>query len=310
MTNPTSNFGWQMPTSTDLVTDLPADFAVFGQAVDTSMADLKGGTTGQILSKATATDMDFTWITNDVGDITAVTAGTGISGGGTSGAVTITNSMATEITAKGDLIVGTGSATFDNLPVGSNSQILVADSSTSTGLKWATPAVASSGMTLITKASFSAVADTGTTFDNVFSSTYDNYFAVYNVSSSTTSGDFQLQLRYAGPTTQTTTYFWITNLIEGAGPSSTLSRNTSDSVIKVAEYCGSAAYALAGIINLQNILSTGSRPSFVTNAFGAEFQNQQLSSGNQDTSRAYTGLLFKASAGNITGTVSIYGLAK
>ena len=78
-----------MPTSTDLVTDLPADFEVFGQAVDTSLADLKGGTTGQILSKASATDMDFTWVANDVGDITAVTAGTGITGGGTSGAVTV-----------------------------------------------------------------------------------------------------------------------------------------------------------------------------------------------------------------------------
>ena len=54
-----------MPTSTDLVTDLPADFAVFGQAVDTSMADLKGGTTGQVLSKASNTDMDFTWIEQD-----------------------------------------------------------------------------------------------------------------------------------------------------------------------------------------------------------------------------------------------------
>jgi len=65
MTNPTSNFGWQMPTSTDLVTDLPADFEVFGQAVDTAMADLKGGTTGQVLSKASNTNMDFTWIEQD-----------------------------------------------------------------------------------------------------------------------------------------------------------------------------------------------------------------------------------------------------
>jgi hypothetical protein len=89
MTNPTSNFGWQMPTPTDLVTDLPADFEVFGQAVDTSMADLKGGTTGQILSKATNTDMDFTWITNDVGDITAVTVSSPLTGGGTSGSVSV-----------------------------------------------------------------------------------------------------------------------------------------------------------------------------------------------------------------------------
>ena len=54
-----------MPTATDLVTDLPADFEVFGQAVATSMADLLGGTTGQVLSKASNTDMDFTWIEQD-----------------------------------------------------------------------------------------------------------------------------------------------------------------------------------------------------------------------------------------------------
>jgi hypothetical protein len=76
MSNPTSAFGWQMPTSSDLVTDLPADFEVFGQAVDTSLADLKGGTTGQVLSKASNTDMDFTWIAAD--DTTlAISAQTG-----------------------------------------------------------------------------------------------------------------------------------------------------------------------------------------------------------------------------------------
>lgn len=63
MANPTNPFNWQMPTSTDLVTDLPADFEVFGQAVATSMADLLGGTTGQFLTKATNTNMDFTWVT-------------------------------------------------------------------------------------------------------------------------------------------------------------------------------------------------------------------------------------------------------
>jgi hypothetical protein len=89
MANPTSNYGWQMPTNTDLVKDLPADFEVFGQAVDTALGDLLGGTSGQILAKNSNTNMDFVWITNDVGDITAVNTNSPLTGGGTSGALTL-----------------------------------------------------------------------------------------------------------------------------------------------------------------------------------------------------------------------------
>jgi hypothetical protein len=115
MANPTSSFGWQMPTPTDLVTDLPADFEVFGQAVDTDFAGLLGGTTGQVLSKTSDTDLAFTWIAQD--DSNA-----------------IQNAI---VDAKGDLIGATAADTPARLAVGTDGQVLTADSTEATGLKWA-----------------------------------------------------------------------------------------------------------------------------------------------------------------------------
>jgi hypothetical protein len=129
-----------VPTSTDLVKDGATAIELLGDSIDASLVDLKGGTTGQVLSKTSDTDMDFTWVTDAAGDITGVTAGTGISGGGTSGTVTVTNSMATAIDAKGDLIGGTGADTFARLGVGADGTVLTADSAEATGLKWATAA--------------------------------------------------------------------------------------------------------------------------------------------------------------------------
>jgi hypothetical protein len=168
MTNPTSNFGWQMPTSTDLVTDLPADFEVFGQAVDTSLADLKGGTSGQVLSKASNTDMDFTWVAQD--DSNA-----------------IQNAI---VDAKGDLIAATAADTPARLAVGTNGQVLTADSTAATGLKWA---AAGGGLTLISATTI-GTSVSSVTVSSAFSSTYDNYFITVNGGTSTANGNILIQL--------------------------------------------------------------------------------------------------------------------
>jgi hypothetical protein len=65
MATTTTNFGWDIPQSTDLVKDGATAMAALGQDIDTAFVDLKGGTTGQVLSKASGTDLDFTWIAQD-----------------------------------------------------------------------------------------------------------------------------------------------------------------------------------------------------------------------------------------------------
>jgi hypothetical protein len=71
MATTTPNFGWAVPTSTDLVKDGAVAIETLGDSIDASLVDLKGGTTGQVLAKASNTDMDFTW-TADAGGATSL----------------------------------------------------------------------------------------------------------------------------------------------------------------------------------------------------------------------------------------------
>ena len=57
----TPNFNWPLIEPTDFVTNLPADFETFADAVDADLAGLLGGTTGQVLTKDSNTDHDFSW---------------------------------------------------------------------------------------------------------------------------------------------------------------------------------------------------------------------------------------------------------
>lgn len=121
MATTTTNFGWDIPQSTDLVKDGATAIAALGQDIDTALVDLKGGTTGQVLAKASATDLDFSWVAQD--DSNA-----------------IQNAI---VDAKGDLIGATAADTPARLAVGTNGQVLTADSTAATGLKWAAAAGAS-----------------------------------------------------------------------------------------------------------------------------------------------------------------------
>ena len=94
----TTNFGWETPDDTDLVKDGAAAIRTALGGVDTSFVDLKGGTSGQVLSKASNTDLDFTWIAQDDMSL-AINAQTGTSytavlGDATNTIVTMDNASA------------------------------------------------------------------------------------------------------------------------------------------------------------------------------------------------------------------------
>jgi hypothetical protein len=128
--NPTTNYGFVLPQSTDLVTDLPADFDVALQGVDTQLKALQPGTTLGDLAYSSATANTNTRL--GIGTSGQVLA---VSGGGVP--AWTTTSDVTPLTTKGDLFTFT---TVDaRIGIGANNTVLTADSAEATGMKWATP---------------------------------------------------------------------------------------------------------------------------------------------------------------------------
>jgi hypothetical protein len=272
----TTNFGWETPDDTDLVKDGALAIRTLGSAIDTSLVDLKGGTTGQVLSKASNTDMDFSWVSD----------ATGI--------------PATIFDAKGDIIAASAADTAARLAVGTNGQVLTADSTTSTGLKWATPA---GGLTKITSSTFSAVSSVSV--NNCFSSTYDHYRIIVEASASAAQ-DIAQRWRVSGSDNTSSIYDYGYVYVTGtAGPTRASANNATSnswayngtgepSYISVDVYYPFSSARQTGFTGLSVSYESDSSANYI--------------GGNHNSNASFDGFtLFPKTSGTITGKVTVYG---
>jgi hypothetical protein len=242
------------------------------------------------------------WVSvGNTGDITGVTAGTGLTGGGTSGTVTLTNDMATTITAKGDLLVGTGSATYDNLAVGTDGYTLVADSGETTGLKWAAPAVDTNGFVYVGGATFTTVSSFSFA-NNTFTSSYKNYKIFVYFTAYTTASDLTIRCRTAGSDFTSGNYFYGTARQPYSG-SYTATNGSAETAWKIGlnDYYDRSAVEFT----YYDPKGAGDRMTFtgmvdnIGGAFGGLYQN---GTSNVDA------LTFAKASGNMSGFYRVYGL--
>jgi hypothetical protein len=213
------------------------------------------------------------------------------------------------MTTTGDTIYSSSGSTPARLGIGSSGQVLTVASGVPS---WATPAAGGGGaFVFISRTSFTNAASQA--FDSVFTSTYKVYCAViedlYNASDA--SGDLQLQMRYAGPTTQTSTYYATDLSATYSTTSTTVTPSSNTAAAILASTSSNSNYPAMGMIYFGHVGNASERPTYFGNFQETNDTNTIVTfGGNNDTARTYTGFLLKASVGTgITGTVSIYGLA-
>jgi hypothetical protein len=270
-------FGWEEPDDVDLVKDGAAAIRTLGNAIDTSMGDLLGGTTGQVLSKNSNTNMDFTWVTSD--DANAI--------------------QNTIVDAKGDLISATGSDVPARLAVGTNGTILTADSTASTGIAWATPA-----MTLVNTTTFSAVS--AQTIDSLFSSTYNNYKIVVNITGCS-GADVDLYAQFRSGGSNVTTNNNTQTLVQHSTTITGAQRSDLIVLGQISTTYPTFANQTVDVCNpfLSATTTISANGGYVTNA-GVPFQFRSW--GYNFSTTSMTGINIYPSSGTISGTIRIYGL--
>jgi hypothetical protein len=204
------------------------------------------------------------------------------------------------VDAKGDLIAASAADTPARLAVGNNGETLVADSSTSTGLKWK-----QQGMTLISRTTFSGVATQN--IDNVFTTSYKNYVIRFDEIYPSVNGEAPyIKLRY-GTTTVSAGYYGAMFGYDYAGTANSYGQNNTAS-FKLHNFFTSTP---ENFLEIKTTLVTGTSklPTLSIDSYSA-YNAQTLKGGfSINDSRDYTGFQMFAGSGNISGTISVYGLA-
>ncbi len=206
-------------------------------------------------------------------------------------------------TTTGDIIYASAANTPARLAIGSSGQVLTV----SGGIpSYATPAGA--GMTLITRQTFSAVANAD--IDSIFSSTYETYQIVIEECFSSIDASLALQFRYAGPNTQTASYYSTMARFSSTAVHGGTAQSNADSWIVNGNIRTSTGQASNGILYINQVGNGSRNPIAYGNAAAASQIMPTIFNGYLAQARVYTGVRLFATAGNLTANVAVYGLAK